>query len=132
VTIIINSSDKDEVIDITSELEGAIKNSEIENGICNIFVKHTSCALACADLDPGTDLDLLSFLREIQPNINFNHPHDPEHAPDHLLSSIIGNDVTVPFNKNGLILGTWQRIVLVELNGPRKREIELTLISAAQ
>ncbi len=55
--------------------------------------------------------------------MNFRHPHDPQHTPDHILSSLIGTAITLPVKQGKLLLGTWQRVVLVEFNGPRQREL---------
>ena len=99
---------------------------------CNVFVAHTTCAVTTADLDPGTDLDTLEFLRKLVPNIKFRHPHDPSHAPDHILALIIGPSVSVPFENKKLILGTWQRIVLIELDGPRDRNVHVSIVGLDQ
>ena len=124
----VSTTEKDQIIDITEQVEEVVLNQKKENGVCNIFVAHTTCAITTADLDPGTDLDTIDFLRKLVPKINFRHPHDPSHTPDHILSSIIGPSVSVPFEDKKLILGTWQRIVLVELNGPRERNIKITIV----
>ena len=122
----ISTHSKDEIIAITDEIEEILEQQEAENGICVIFVKHTTCAVTTADLDPGTDLDILDFLRAIEPKITYRHPHDPSHAPDHILSSIIGPSVTIPFQNKKLDLGTWQEVILVELDGPRKRNLTIS------
>lgn len=88
-----------------------------------VFLKHTTAALTFADLDPGTDLDFLDFLKRITPKVKYRHPHDPSHAPDHLLASLIGQSLFVPHKNGKLDLGTWQRIILVELDGPRERSV---------
>jgi len=124
----IGTSEREEVADITGQVETIIKSQDKESGVCNVFVAHTTCAVTTADLDPGTDLDILEFLRKLVPNIKFRHPHDPSHAPDHILSSIIGTSITIPFENKKLVLGTWQRVVLVELDGPRKREVNVTAV----
>jgi len=124
----IKTNKKDEVVDITGNVEEALRRQDNENGLCNVFVAHTTCAITTADLDPGTDLDTLEFLRKLVPKMDFRHPHDPGHAPDHILSSIIGSSVSVPFENKKLILGTWQRVVLIELNGPRERDIHVSII----
>ena len=124
----IGTSEREEVADITGQVETIIKSQDKEGGVCNVFVAHTTCAITTADLDPGTDLDTLDFLRKLVPNIKFRHPHDPSHAPDHILASIIGPSVSVPFENKKLILGTWQRVVLIELNGPRERDIHVSII----
>lgn len=127
--ITIETSEKEEVLDVTDRVEEVIKSQEKENGVCNVFVAHTTCALTTSDLDPGTDQDFLDFLREIVPDLEYRHPHDPVHVGDHLLSSLIGASVTIPVENKKLILGTWQRVVLVELDGPRKREVEVSIIA---
>ena len=119
---------KEEVLDVTDEVQKFISEQSKENGLCNVFVAHTTCAITTADLDPGTDLDTLEFLRKLVPDVKFRHPHDPGHAPDHILASIIGASIIVPFENKKLILGTWQRIVLVELDGPRAREVYVTVL----
>src|SRR5581483_7304585 len=94
----------------------------------NVFAAHTTCALTTADLDPGTDEDLLDALHKIIPKLKYRHPHDPshEHVHSHLASSIIGPGVTIPVKEGRLALGTWQRIVLIELDGPRERTVIVT------
>lgn len=123
----IETQAKRQIIDITKEVE---KNLPAGKGLANIFVKHTTAAITTADLDPGTDLDLLDALGGLLPDIKWRHPHDPAHAPDHLLSSIIGPGVSIPYEEGRLKLGTWQRVILIEFDGPRSRDIELTFISA--
>src|SRR6266849_10160148 len=125
-TITITTEKKDEVVDITETVENLLEEMKAQSGICVVFVAHTTCALTTADLDPGTDLDFLDALRRILPNISYRHPHDPSHTPDHILSSIIGPSVAVPYRNRQLLLGTWQRIVLVELSGPRRRTLHIS------
>jgi secondary thiamine-phosphate synthase enzyme len=125
MNIKIATSQKKQVIDITPQVERQI---DAESSLVNVFVKHTTAAITTADLDPGTDEDLLDFLNSLIPDINWRHPHNPTHAPDHLISSLIGPEVTLPVQNSKARLGTWQRIILIELDGPRKREIEITLL----
>lgn len=117
-----------QVLDITNKVSKSLPKDK--SGLVNIFVKHTTCAITTADLDPGTDLDFLELLEEITPDLDWRHPHNPEHVPDHIFSSIIGPSLIVPFSGRKLELGAWQRIVLVEFNGPKEREIELSFIQA--
>ena len=125
-TITITTKKYDEIVDITETVETHLREAPTESGICSIFVSHTTCALTTADLDPGTDLDFLDALRRLLPDISYRHPHDPSHTPDHILSSIIGSSVMVPFRDRQLLLGTWQRIILVELSGPRRRTLHIS------
>ena len=125
--MVVKSGKHDQVIDITDKIHVYLDGQEKEKGLCNIFVAHTTCSVTSADLDPGTDLDTLDFLSGIIPDIKFRHPHNPEHAPAHIISSIIGSSVSIPFENKKLSLGTWQRVVLIELDGPRDREIKITV-----
>jgi secondary thiamine-phosphate synthase enzyme len=124
-TITVSTHKKDQVVDITETVEEFLQEEEKANGICAIFAAHTTCAVTTADLDPGTDLDLLQSLRKLLPPMSYRHPHNPAHTPDHLLSSIIGPSVAIPYENRRLALGTWQRIILVELDGPRQRTVHL-------
>jgi len=117
---------KDQVVDITETIEGYLRDEEREDGLCSLFVAHTTCALTTADLDPGTDQDLLDALRRLLPKLNYRHPHDPAHTPDHILSSLLGPALVVPYMRHRLLLGTWQRVILVELDGPRQRLLHLS------
>ena len=128
-TITISTRKKDEVIDITAIVETTLRAMTPEDGVCVLFVAHTTCALTTADLDPGTDRDLLDALRHLLPPLSYRHPHDPSHTPDHILSTIIGPSLAIPYVNHHLLLGTWQRIILVELDGPRQRTLHMNCIS---
>jgi secondary thiamine-phosphate synthase enzyme len=118
--LMISTDQKRQVIDITDDVARQVGT---DDAAVVVFVLHTTAAITTADLDPGTDLDLLDALDSIIPEHQWRHPHDPSHAPDHLLSSIIGASVTIPVEQGKLVLGTWQRIILIEFDGPRKRSI---------
>lgn len=126
ITITVATKRKDQIVDITETIETQLRNRQDADGVCVVFAAHTTCALTTADLDPGTDQDLLNALRHLLPQLSYRHPHDPSHAPDHLLSSIIGPSVMIPYQNHKLLLGTWQRVILVELDGPRQRTLHIT------
>src|SRR5436309_15215218 len=113
----IKTHKKKEVLDITDTVEKALgRRNSSDSGICNLFILHTTAALTTADLDPGTDLDLLDALDKLLPDINYRHPHNPSHTPDHILSSIIGPSIVIPVKNEKLILGNWQRVILIEFD----------------
>jgi secondary thiamine-phosphate synthase enzyme len=123
VSFSVKSTAKRQVIDITDQVNDKLDG----NGVANVFVAHTTAAITTADLDPGgTDEDYLQALAAMTPDKQWRHPHDPEHFPDHLWASLIGPGLNVPFSDGGLRLGTWQRVVLIELDGPRERKVEIT------
>ncbi|KKR27795.1 MAG: hypothetical protein UT61_C0066G0010 [Candidatus Woesebacteria bacterium GW2011_GWA1_39_8] len=126
-TINIETTQKDEVVDITNLINDLISKSGERKGSCNIFVTHTTCSIATADLDPETDKDYLKAFRNMVPNLTYNHPHDPNHFGDHLLSTLIGTQISVPYVDGGLVLGDWQKVVLFEFNGPQSRRVVVNL-----
>jgi secondary thiamine-phosphate synthase enzyme len=116
----IKTKDNRQVVDITDQVQKMVGK---DAKAVVVYVAHTTCAVTTADLDPGTDLDLLDAVWEMIPKLDYRHPHDPLHVPAHLASSIIGPSVTVPVADGSLVLGTWQRVILVELDGPRERQL---------
>mgnify|MGYP001558104830 CR=1 FL=1 len=129
--ISVNTQNNKQVVDITDDVNDILGKAKIDSGICHLFLTHTTAALTTADLDPGTDEDILDAIDEFIPKLKYRHPHNPEHTPDHIASSLIGTDLAVPFDGKKLVLGTWQRIVLIEFNGPKEREIILSIIPSS-
>ena len=111
---------KREVVDITDAVQDLLEQEGNSTGACSIFVLHTTAALTTADLDPGTDLDILDAFEAMVPKLRYRHPHNPAHVGDHILSALIGTSVSVPVENGRLLLGTWQRIILLEFDGPRE------------
>ncbi len=127
-TLTVKTRKKREVLDITETVQALLeKNHSSATGICNLLILHTTAALTTADLDPGTDLDMLDAFEAMIPKLRYRHPHNPEHVPDHILSALIGTSIALPFEHGNLVLGTWQRIVLIELDGPRERELVVSV-----
>src|SRR6266849_3213020 len=126
--ITVKTRKKREVVDITDTVTSLLEKYQSKGtGICNLFILHTTAALTTADLDPGTDLDMLDAFEQMVPKLRYRHPHNPAHVPDHILSALIGTSVALPFESGKILLGTWQRVVLIELDGPRQREIVCTV-----
>ncbi|RJR15210.1 YjbQ family protein [Candidatus Microgenomates bacterium] len=127
--ISINTTKHKQVLDITDIVAQKLTKLPTKNGICHVFALHTTCALTTADLDPGgTEEDYLDAIEKMFPRSNYRHPHDPSHVGDHIMSSLIGPSISIPFINGKLVLGTWQRIVLIELSGPRTRSLTLQVV----
>ena len=127
-TLNISTRRDKQVVDITDEVQQYVSDLAA-TGICNVFVRHTTAGITTGEAIEGTDEDLMEVLERIIPKIKFRHAHDPSHAPDHMISSIVGAAVTVPIESGQLQLGTWQRVLLVECNGPRERKVVVTVIA---
>jgi secondary thiamine-phosphate synthase enzyme len=119
---------KREILDITDMVEEILAEGHAREGICYLNILHTTAAVTTADLDPGTDLDMLDAFEAMMPKLKYRHPHNPAHVPDHILSTILGTALTVPVSNNALVLGTWQRVIVVELDGPRERDLVLNFV----
>lgn len=117
-----------EIVDLTDQLEPVIRKAKLQEGLCALFVTHTTAALTTGEIGEGTDEDFLEVVEEIIPRIRFQHAHNPAHAWSHMASSILGPSMTVPVSGGKLVLGTWQSVMLVELDGPRERIVYVTVI----
>lgn len=126
----IKTSEHNEILNLTEKVNQTLKESNIKTGLCNVFVKHTTCALVIAELEQNMELDFFDAINDIFPDLDYRHAHDPSHVGEHIMSSIIGHSVTVPFRDSKLDLGTWQSLVLVELSGPKDRKIVVNLIDS--
>ena len=123
VEIPVKTGKKKEIVDITNLVKDLVKKEDFRNGSIILFLTHTTAALTIADLDPGTDLDMLDAYEPMIPKLPYRHPHDPSHVPSHILSSLIGVSVTILVRNSEIVLGEWQRIVLAEFDGPKDRKI---------
>jgi secondary thiamine-phosphate synthase enzyme len=123
--ITVRTTKHNEVVDITDSVQDFLTAIRGQDGACVVFAPYTTCALTTADLDPGTDQDYLDAFAAMFPKGHYRHPHNPAHVGEHIMSSLVGASVTIPVHKGMLVLGTWQRIVLVELSGPRTRELTI-------
>ncbi len=123
----VRTGERKQVIDITAVVGDLLRQEDFSDGLCHVFVTHTTAAISTADLDPGTDLDMLDAFTAMVPKLQYRHPHNPAHAPDHILATMLGPSVTVPVEGGRLVLGVWQRIVLFEFDGPRERQVCVTL-----
>ena len=128
ITITVSTQREKQVLDITDQVQRCVEQMGVNAGLCNVFVMHTTAGLTTGESSEGTDEDLMEVLEQIIPKIKFRHGHDPSHAPDHMISSIVGASLTIPFRGRRLQLGTWQGILLVECNGPRERNIAITAV----
>lgn len=117
-----------QVIDLTEEINRQIARRKIQEGLCLLFVQHATAALTVGEIGEGTWQDLLDVLKEMIPKIRFRHTHDPSHAPAHMIASILGPSLALPVSNGKLALGTWQSVLLIELDGPRERTIQLQFL----
>ncbi|UXD21484.1 secondary thiamine-phosphate synthase enzyme [Ignicoccus pacificus DSM 13166] len=126
----IRSSSRKQLIDITDEVEAAVRESGIKNGICQVFVPHATAAIIANEHESGLMSDILRALEElVPPDGNWLHNRIDNNADAHILASIIGPSRSFPVVNGTLVRGTWQNIFVVELDGPRySRRVIVTVI----
>jgi secondary thiamine-phosphate synthase enzyme len=132
-TIQLSSKGQDDVIDITKQVSNVVKDSNIENGTVTIFVVGTTAAVTTIEYEPGLINDFPEMLSRIIPkNIEYEHDntwHDGN-GHSHVRASLVGPSLTVPIINGKLTLGTWQQIVLLEMDTrPRNRNLILQIMS---
>lgn len=126
----INTSGPVDVRDITIEVEKSLQEDGIQTGIALISTLHTTTGLTVNEADPALMQDMLNLLEKLAPESGeYLHDHGERNAHAHLRAALIGNSVTVPIMQGRLSLGTWQRIIFFEFDGPRRRRIQVKTIS---
>jgi secondary thiamine-phosphate synthase enzyme len=121
-----------QIVDLTDGVHAVIARRNVTHGVCCLFISHTTAALTTGEVGEGTEDDLLDVVEGVIPKLDFRHAHDPSHAWSHMAASLLGPSLTIPVAEGKLVLGTWQSVLLVELDGPRDRNVHLTLIGAGE
>ncbi|EZQ03158.1 MULTISPECIES: secondary thiamine-phosphate synthase enzyme YjbQ [Acidianus] len=120
----IKTNSRFESIDITDTVEKAIIEMGTTDGIVVVGVKHTTCSIIINEAEQGLMKDYLIWAKKlVPPDGEFNHNLIDNNGHAHIISAIIGTSRIVPIKNKKLDLGTWQRIILLEFDGPRNRSI---------
>lgn len=121
--ITVATRSKTELVDISSEIEKIVEDSGIKDGVCWVFVPHTTAGISINEgADPSVKRDILSRLDKLVPSAE-RYEHLEGNAPAHIKTSIVGNSETLIIEKGRLLLGTWQSLYLCEFDGPRHRKV---------
>ena len=118
-------------IDITRKVAEIVRRSQVKQGICQVFVPHTTAGVTINEnADPDVVDDLLSALNTMAPALRYRHGEG--NSPAHLKSLLTGSSVMVPVEAGILQLGTWQEIYFCEYDGPRQRKVQVQIIGEAK
>lgn len=121
-TFRVRTSAREQILIITREVNAALAELTRGDGICTLVVPHTTCAISVNEnADPDVPADLTKALRAMIPKVDFEHGEGNSDA--HLLSMLIGTSMSWPYRNGQLVLGTWQGIYFIELDGPRERKV---------
>jgi secondary thiamine-phosphate synthase enzyme len=116
-----------ELVDFTSEVQRSVAESGVQEGLCCLFVPHTTAGLTLNEnWDPNVQGDLVRALAAMVPSVPYHHGEG--NSPAHLLSTLVGASKTLLVSAGRLVLGSWQGIYLAEFDGPRRRRVLLRIV----
>ncbi len=119
----VKSKTRNEFIDITEIVQEIIKEAGIKDGLCCLYVPHTTAGITINEgADPSVQRDIINNLSRLVP-YDMNYAHREGNADAHIKSTIVGSSVNVIIEDGKLMLGTWQAIFFCEFDGPRHRRI---------
>jgi secondary thiamine-phosphate synthase enzyme len=124
----IKTNAREEMVDLTPKIEAAVAASGVENGLCTVFIPHTTAGVTINEnADPDVREDLLAALRRAVPD-GVPYRHGEGNSPAHVKACLVGSSVTVIVEGGRLRLGTWQGIQFCEFDGPRARKVWVTIV----
>ena len=119
----VSTTSRTELLDITSEVQKAVAESRVRDGVCHVYVPHTTAGITINEnADPSVRQDILMELNKIVP-FQDNYRHLEGNAAAHIKASIVGSSQTILVKAGKLLLGTWQGIFFCEFDGPRSRRV---------
>ena len=122
------SKKRNEMIDITDDIQEIIKEEKMENGLVIIYVPHTTSGVTINEgADPSVQRDIIETLKRIIPKQGDYH-HMEGNSDAHIKASLLGSSVNIIVKNNKLMLGTWQHIFFYEGDGPRNRRVFIKII----
>lgn len=125
----ISTKNKAQLIDITGQVEDFVRDAQVKNGICLVSSLHSTTAIVINENERGLASDILRKVSEEFPHgAGWNHDRIDDNADAHLASTFIGPSKVLPIKDSSLVRGTWQNIFLLELDGPRTRNVAIEVL----
>lgn len=127
------SREREQLVEFTDEVRRRLKASGAHEGICVLYVQHTTAGLTINEnADPDVPRDMLHALRTLIPQHGMGFRHGEQNSDAHIKTALVGTSVTIPFDNGELLLGRWQGIFLCEFDGARERRVIMTIQRNAQ
>jgi len=124
----VRSRQRADALDITGQVQGVVGRSRIERGVCHVYVPHTTAGVFINEnADPDVFHDFLTSLDQLVPWVKA-YRHAEGNAAAHIKATLIGTSQQVPVRQSKLALGRWQGIFLIEFDGPRERQVRITVV----
>jgi secondary thiamine-phosphate synthase enzyme len=121
-----------EVVDLTERAQQIVDGAGVRDGLCTVFVAHSTCGMTAIECEPGCNADLNAILEELAPRDRpweHNERNADTNGHAHVRAALLGPSVTVPVRDGRLAVGTWQRIVCVDFDDrPRTRTVLVQLL----
>jgi secondary thiamine-phosphate synthase enzyme len=128
MNLTVKTQSRTDLIDITSDVQKTVRSSGIADGLCLLYVPHTTAAITINEsADPSVKDDLLMILNEIVP-WKAKYRHLEGNSPAHVKSTLVGASELVAIENGRLVLGTWQGIFFCEFDGPRNRKLHINIM----
>jgi secondary thiamine-phosphate synthase enzyme len=124
----IKTTTKREMIDLTARVADIVARADVAEGLCSVYTPHATAAIVINENDdPNVCVDVLDALDRLVPAGIWRHDRVDGNAASHIQATILGPGETIPVREGKLLLGTWQAVMLVELDGPRDRRVVVTV-----
>ncbi|HYY06902.1 MAG TPA: secondary thiamine-phosphate synthase enzyme YjbQ [Candidatus Limnocylindria bacterium] len=124
----IRTTTKREMIDLTARVAEIVARADVAEGLCSVYTPHATAAIVINENDdPNVCVDVLDALDRLIPAGIWRHDKVDGNAASHIQAAILGPGETIPVRAGKLLLGTWQAVMLVELDGPRDRRVVVTV-----
>jgi len=127
----VRSKSRTEFIDITEDIRSLVKESGVQDGICHIYIPHTTAGITINEgADPAVKRDIITALNRLAP-FEGDYLHSEGNSAAHIKSTLVGMSKTVLIQEGKLLLGTWQSIYFCEFDGPRHRRVLIKIVSGS-
>ncbi|HEY4708813.1 MAG TPA: secondary thiamine-phosphate synthase enzyme YjbQ [Candidatus Acidoferrales bacterium] len=128
-TLVVKTSRRTELRDVTAEVEAAVRESGCTDGMCHLYVPHTTAGVLVNEgNDPAVARDIEAALDRLVPH-SAGYTHAEGNADSHIKTALIGSSETVWIERGRLLLGRWQAVFFAECDGPRSRELHIKIVS---
>jgi secondary thiamine-phosphate synthase enzyme len=127
----VKTRERTELVDITSDINRLVQNSGVDQGLCMLYVPHTTAAVTINEsADPSVKSDILMILNQIIP-WETNYRHLEGNSPAHIKTTLVGSSELIAIENKQLVLGTWQGIFYCEFDGPRSRKLHVRIVEGS-
>ena len=128
MVLTVKTRDQTELVDITADVSRLVADSGVRNGLCLVYVPHTTAGVTINEnADPSVPKDLLMVLNQMVP-WKADYRHLEGNSPAHVKSTLVGASQTIAVENGRLVLGTWQGVFFCEFDGPRSRTVQVHIV----